>query len=149
MSDGADVRPDSAESPGGAGAGRSCGNAGDAWRRGERRSIDWRGIFDRLVKPAPRGVGLTFAQAAKLTMPQLILVLGVETKSVRPGEIAERLVASQREILDRIAKRRGYLPVELLGLPTMDLIEQIKAESGGHAPVISQLPSILACYVAG
>jgi hypothetical protein len=91
---------------------------------------------------------LTYAQASRLTIPQLMHALGIDPRAASQGQIAGQLIAAQHQMLDRIAARRGYFPLELSRMPMSDLIEQIKAESDGHAPAISLLPAILARYAA-
>jgi hypothetical protein len=90
---------------------------------------------------------LTYRQAAELTWPQLMHALGIE-----PDLIAlesARIVERQNEIFDRIRIRRRCLAVELLRIPTMDLIGLVKAEMEGQTPAAESLRASLARYVAG
>jgi hypothetical protein len=91
---------------------------------------------------------LTYAQAAELTLCQLLHALGVDPRASSEGEIAMMRSAAQREMLDRIARRRQCLPMELARIPTGDLIEQIKAETDGKGPAKEMLAGILGKYLA-
>ncbi len=68
-------------------------------------------------------------------------VLGIESNAIVDSE--KEIAARQDEIFARIARRRRYLPVDLLRLPTADLLALVADEAGGKPPVLGSLLSSL------
>src|SRR5208282_1251457 len=109
--------------------------------------IDWRGIFSRLTTREPRGLGLTYAEAAQLTWPQLLHAMGVQS-GVSDNELADCQAAKQDEIFARITATREYLPVDLWRLPVQELAGLVRAETKGGRPATAQLLDGLRRFVA-
>jgi hypothetical protein len=87
---------------------------------------------------------LTYAQAAELTWPQLMHAMGIDPNA-REDDSGLRLVAVQDAIFDEIVGRRVCLPIDLLRMPTGDLVELVKGE--GSSPAIGPLLASLKRYV--
>jgi hypothetical protein len=78
----------------------------------------------------------------------LLHALGIDSAAMTDAQIAGRIAAMQRSMLHRVAKRRRCLPIELVRMPSEDLIEQIKIETQGRCPSREALPGILANYLS-
>ena len=81
---------------------------------------------------------MTYAQAARMTWPQVLHAMGVEAGG-SDSDLAERLAAKQDEVFASIAARRGYLPADLWRLPVRDLVDLVCAEANGVRPAAGQL----------
>jgi hypothetical protein len=91
---------------------------------------------------------LTYAQAAKLTWPQLMHALGVEANVDAGAEAARQLADRQDAIFDEILIRRECLRVDLLRMPTGDLMVEVATESNGQMPTRESLLDGLRRYVS-
>ncbi|HEY1923270.1 MAG TPA: hypothetical protein VGG44_11020 [Tepidisphaeraceae bacterium] len=89
---------------------------------------------------------MTYSQAAELTWPQLMHVLGIDC-DVPKNAVMEGIEERQEMIFDRIRIRRGYLPVDLLRLPVADLGMQVAVEADGQLPTIESVSGALQRYV--
>jgi hypothetical protein len=63
----------------------------------------------------------------------------------REEDLADQIKQAQDAIFDEIVQLRGYLPIDLLGIPANDLAEMAKGD--GKSPAIAPLLASLRRYV--
>ena len=85
---------------------------------------------------------MTYSQAAQLTWPQLIHVLGISRDAVSDEEIGHQIRAAQDEMFTEIVMRRRCLAKDLLRVPVNDLIGLVSAEIDAKAPMATVLKNL-------
>jgi hypothetical protein len=81
-----------------------------------------------------------------LTIPQLMHVLGVDPSVLGAADIAQMQRMKQRQMLDQVARLRGWLPVDLARLPLSELCAIIGTVSGKQPNPQHMAPAV-AVYV--
>jgi hypothetical protein len=71
--------------------------------------------------------------------------MGINPEAIA-DDSAMRIAAAQDAIFDKIVARRRCLPIDLMRMPAGDLMELVKAETGGLPPIVAALLQSLGRY---